>query len=108
MNREECKRCVSGDGEASLTQRHESHVCHLLNGVVNVVADDSSPEQCRGIEGYLHPDITCTQAVGLNEMAAVSGNQPVVAESDESSRGNLGPCWPIVWRKPSSPSVHLG
>jgi hypothetical protein len=42
--REECKQCVDGDGEAMLTKCSESHMRHLLDGVINVVADDGSPE----------------------------------------------------------------
>jgi hypothetical protein len=86
MNREDCKRCVGGDGEAVLAQRGESHVHHLLDGVVDVVADDGSPEWCHGVKGYLHPDLTRTQAVGLKGMAAVSGNRPFVAEPVESAQ----------------------
>jgi hypothetical protein len=62
-NREECDRCVSGGGEAALTQLGESHVCHLLDGVVDVPAHDGSLPWCSGVEGYLHQDLTHIQAM---------------------------------------------
>jgi hypothetical protein len=94
-NREECKRCVSGDGKAALTECRASHVRHLLNRIVNVVADDGSPKWCCRVEGYHHPDLTCTQVVGLKGTAKVSRNRPIVAKSNrahKSSHGNPGQC----------------
>jgi hypothetical protein len=82
-NREEHNRYVSGGGEAALTQRRESHMCHLLAGVVDLAAKDGSLLQCHGVEGYLHPDLTHIHAMILNGTAAVEGDQPVVAEADE-------------------------
>jgi hypothetical protein len=57
-------------------------VCHLLDGVIHLAANDGSLPWCRGVEGYLHQDLTHIQAMGLK---AVDGDQPVVAKSDESA-----------------------
>jgi hypothetical protein len=86
MNREECKWFVGSDSEAVLTQRGESHMRHLLDGVVYLVADDGSPPRCCRVEGYLHPDLTSAQAAGLIQTAAVGGYRPVVAESDKRTQ----------------------
>jgi hypothetical protein len=48
---EECDRHLGGGGEAALTQIRESHVCHLLDGVVNLIADDGSYPWCHGSKG---------------------------------------------------------
>jgi hypothetical protein len=85
-NQEECKRCVGGDSEAVLTPCSESHMHHLLDRVINIIVEDGTPKQCCGVEWYLHPDLTRTQAVCLNWMAAVSGNRPIVEELDESAQ----------------------
>jgi hypothetical protein len=63
---------------------------HLLDGVVYLIADDGSPPRCCGVEGYLQPDLTSAQAVGLIQTAAVGGYRPVVAESDEHTRALMG------------------
>jgi hypothetical protein len=85
-NREECKRFVGSNSEAVLKQRGERHMRHLLDGVVYLIADDGSPPRCCGVEGYLHPDLTSAQAMGLIQTAAVGGYRPVVAESDKSTQ----------------------
>jgi hypothetical protein len=85
-NQEECKWCVGANGEATLTQCHESHVRHLLDGVFNVIADDGSPKWCHGIKGYLHSDLTRSQAMDLKGMVAVSGNRAIIGESDKSAQ----------------------
>jgi hypothetical protein len=39
-----------------------------------------------GAMGYLHPDLTCTQAVGLKGTTAVDGDRPSVVEADKSAQ----------------------
>jgi hypothetical protein len=61
-------------------------VCHLLDDIVNLLPDDSSLPRCCGIDDYLHPDLIDVQVVGLKGMAAVDGNQPIVAKLNESAQ----------------------
>jgi hypothetical protein len=86
MNQAECKWCVGSDGEAALTQWSEIHMHHLFDSVIHLIANDgSSPWYCR-VDGYLHANLAHIQTIGLKGMAAVAGDQPVVAESDESAQ----------------------
>jgi hypothetical protein len=78
--------CVGGDDDAALTQHSESHVRHPVDSIINIIVDECSPEWCRGVKGYLHPDLTRIKAMGLKGMAVVIGDRPVVAESDESAQ----------------------
>jgi hypothetical protein len=77
---------VGGVGEASLAQGGECHVCHLLDGIVNLTSDDDSGPQCHGVDWYLHPDLTTVQAMGLKGSAAVDGDRFVVAEVNECAQ----------------------
>jgi hypothetical protein len=86
LNWEECNQCVGGGGEAALKQESESHVCHLLDGVIHLIANDGSPPCCRGVKGYIHLDLTHLQAVGMKGTAAVDRDQPVVVESNVSAQ----------------------
>jgi hypothetical protein len=61
-------------------------VRHLLDGIVDLTANDSSLPRCRGVKGYLHPDLTHIQAMGLKGMATVDGDRPVVAKSHQSAQ----------------------
>jgi hypothetical protein len=70
----------------SFTKCSEGDVCHLLDDIVNLLPDDSSLPRCCGIDDYLHPDLIDVQVVGLKGMAAVDGNQPIVAKLNESAQ----------------------
>jgi hypothetical protein len=85
-DQEERNRHVSDVSEAMLTKCGEGDVRHLLNSVINLAPHDGSLPWHRGVNGYLHLDITNVQAVGLKGMAVVDGNQPVVAELDKSAQ----------------------
>jgi hypothetical protein len=74
--RKEPDRHVGGGSEAMLTQRSESHVHHFHDGVINLLADDGSCPQCRGVEGYLHPDLAHVQAMRLKVTTVVVGIRP--------------------------------
>jgi hypothetical protein len=82
-DREELIRYVGGGGEVALTKQSESHVCHLLDGVIDLAINDGSLPRCRGVEGYPHPDLTHIQTMILKGTSAVVGDWPVVAEADE-------------------------
>jgi hypothetical protein len=82
-DREQSDRRVS---EALLAHGSECHMHHLLNGIVDLVSDDGSCPRCRGVDGYLHPDLTIVQAMGLKRTAAVDGNRPIVAEANECAQ----------------------
>jgi hypothetical protein len=57
MDREEHNRHGGGGNEAALTQGGESDLCHLLNGIIMLAADDGShPWRC-GVAGYHHLDL---------------------------------------------------
>jgi hypothetical protein len=73
-------------GEASLAQGSECHVRHLLDGVINLTPNDGSYPQCCGVDGYLHPDPTIVQAMGLKGLAAVDRDRPIVAEANECAQ----------------------
>jgi hypothetical protein len=77
---------VDGGGEAVLTQESESNMCHLLDGVVHLAPNDSSLPWFRRVQGYLHPDLTHIQAMGLKGTAMIDGYRPTVGESDESAQ----------------------
>jgi hypothetical protein len=49
--------CCSSD-EAALTQGGECDLCRLLDGSVELAADDGSHPQHRRVEGYHHADFT--------------------------------------------------
>jgi hypothetical protein len=78
-----CDRHVDGGSEAALTQRSEDHVCHLLDGVVNLAAGDGSRPRHHGVEGYLHPDPTHIQAMRLKGAATIEGDRPVVVKAEQ-------------------------
>jgi hypothetical protein len=41
------------------------------------------------IKGYLHPDLTTIQGMGLKWSAKVDGDQPIIAEVDECTQQHL-------------------
>jgi hypothetical protein len=59
-NRKQHDRRVGRVGEVSLAHGGERHVCHLLDGVIQVASNDSSDPWCCGVNGYLHPNLTTT------------------------------------------------
>jgi hypothetical protein len=69
-----------------LTHGEECHMCHLLDGVIHVTSNDCSGPRCCGVDGYLHPDLTTSQAVGLEWPAVLDRDRPVVAESHERAQ----------------------
>jgi hypothetical protein len=64
-NREERDRRICCAGEAVLTKCGEGDVCHLLDHIVNLIPNDGSLPWHRGIDRYLHLDLTDIQAVCL-------------------------------------------
>jgi hypothetical protein len=59
---------------------------HLFDDVINLTTDDDSYPQCRGVDGYLHLDLTTVQAMGLEGSAAVDGDRPIVAKANECTQ----------------------
>jgi hypothetical protein len=51
-NWEKRDRHHCGSGKATLTQRGECDVCHLLDGGVGLAADDGSHPRLHQVEGY--------------------------------------------------------
>jgi hypothetical protein len=51
-NQEERNWHLRGSGEVALTQGGEGDMCHLLNGVVELTADDGSHPWLHRVEGY--------------------------------------------------------
>jgi hypothetical protein len=86
MDQEKRDRRVDGGGEAPLTQGSECHMLHLFDDVINLTPDDDSYPQCRGVDGYLHLDLTTVQAMGLEGSAAVDGDRPIVAKANECTQ----------------------
>jgi hypothetical protein len=72
-----------GGGDTELTQGSESYVLHLLDDIVNLAPDDGPSPQCRGVKGYLPPNLTNIQAMCLKRMAVVEEDWLVIAEVDE-------------------------
>jgi hypothetical protein len=84
LNREKRDRkCCSSD-EVVLAQGGESDVRHQLSTGVGLAADDGPQPRLRGVEGYLHADLTLAHAMGHGQSATVDRSVPVVAEMDES------------------------
>jgi hypothetical protein len=57
MNREESGRHLDSGGEVALTKSGEGDECHLLNGAVELAADDGPHPWVYGVEGYHHADL---------------------------------------------------
>jgi hypothetical protein len=83
MDQEERDRHLEGGREAVLTQGGEGDMRHILDGMVWVAADDGSHPQGHGVEGYLHPNLTHVQTMGLKWATMTERNIPVVAKTDE-------------------------
>jgi hypothetical protein len=64
MNRGEHSRHLGSGGEAALTQGGETDECRLLDGVVDLTADDSPHPQVHGFKGYRQADLPHVQAMG--------------------------------------------
>jgi hypothetical protein len=79
-------RRVSGVSEALLTQGSECHGRHLLDDIINLTYDDGSYPWCRGVDGYLHLDLTTIQSMGLKGTAVVDGDRPITAETNECTQ----------------------
>jgi hypothetical protein len=60
-----------------------SHVHHLLNGVVYLVADDGSPPRCHGVSP---PGPHTHSGCGPEGTTAVDGDRPSVVEADKSAQ----------------------
>jgi hypothetical protein len=58
-------------------------VCRLLNGAVELAADDGSHPWLHRVEGYHHADLAPIQTMGNKRVTAVDRNVPVVAEMEE-------------------------
>jgi hypothetical protein len=72
-----------GVGEAGLTQGGECDLCRLLDGLIQLIPDDSShPRLCR-VKGYHHVDLALVLAMGHRHAAAVDRSVPVLAELAE-------------------------
>jgi hypothetical protein len=84
-NRKECKQAVGGVSEVALAERCESQVCHLLDAIIKVAADDGSSERCCGVEWDLQPNLARIQAVSMKQMTTIGRGRPIVAESYESA-----------------------
>jgi hypothetical protein len=95
---EQRDRHGGGGGETTLTQGGESHMCHLLDGIINLTANDGSRPWCRGVKGYLHPDLTNIQDMGPKRTTGVEGDIPVRAKADN--------CIPHQPRKPRAVLAH--
>jgi hypothetical protein len=85
-DRKERDQRVGGVSEVSLTQGGECHVRHLLDGVIDLTTNDDSRSGHHAVDGYLHPNLTNIQAMGLKGSTAVDGDRPVVAEADECTQ----------------------
>jgi hypothetical protein len=106
---------LSGSGKAVLTHGGESNVCHLLDSIIKLVAEDGSRPQCHGVKGYNHLDLTSIQVMGLKWTVVVEANIPIIAEADKcilhhlmETHGNTVRCWPMERRLPSSPREKWG
>jgi hypothetical protein len=96
MDWEQCDRCVSGVGEVLLAQCSECHVHHLLDNIVNLTSNDGSYPRYCGVDGYLHPDLTTVQAMGLKWLAAVDADRSIVTEENECAQQHSRKAW-AVW-----------
>jgi hypothetical protein len=86
LDQEQSDRHAGGVGEALLAHGSECHVRHLLDGIANLAPDDGSYPWRHGVDGYLYPDLTTVQAMGLKRTAMVDGNRSVVAEVNECAQ----------------------
>jgi hypothetical protein len=62
---EEHDRHLDGGGEAALTQGSEGDECHLLDGAVELTADDGPHPRLCGVQWYHQADLTHVQAMVL-------------------------------------------
>jgi hypothetical protein len=81
--REERDMHLYGSGEVALTQGGEGDECRLLNGVIELAADDGPYPRLHGVEGYHQTDIIHIRAMGPREAVAVERDVPFVAETYE-------------------------
>jgi hypothetical protein len=70
-------------------ERSTWFLSHLFDGIVQVTFDDGSGAWCHRVDGYLYPNLTIVQVVGLKRVATVDGNRPIVAESNECTQQHL-------------------
>jgi hypothetical protein len=104
MNQEERDWHCGGVGEVALTQGGECDLCRLLDGLIQLDADDGCHPRLHRVEGYHHTDLTLVVAMGHRYATAVNRNVPIVAELEECvvqysrNPGDAGP-----WNKGSHP-----
>jgi hypothetical protein len=78
----------SAIGVSAVVARLRSHrevraTHHLLDGIIDLAANDGSLPQHRWVKGYLHPDLTHIQDVGLKGTVEIEGYRSVIAKADE-------------------------
>jgi hypothetical protein len=83
MNQEDRDWHRDGVDEAALTQGGEGDLCRLLDGFVQLDADDDCHPWLRLVEGYLHANLAPVLAMGHRHAIAVDKNVSVVAELGE-------------------------
>jgi hypothetical protein len=69
-----------GVGEAGLTQGGECDLCHLLDGLIQLDADDSCHPCLHWVEGYHHVDLALVLTMGHRHATVVDRRVLVVAE----------------------------
>jgi hypothetical protein len=72
-----------GVGEASLTQVGECDLCRLLDGLIQLDADDGCHKRLHRVERYHHVDLTLVLAMGHGHVTAVDRSIPIVVELAE-------------------------
>jgi hypothetical protein len=95
-------------GEAALTQGGECDSCRLLDGLIQLDADDGCHPRLRRVEGYHHADLTPVLAMGHRHAIAVDMNIPVVAELEECVVKNSREPWAMLTRGAKAPILSDG
>jgi hypothetical protein len=79
---------------------------HLLDGIINIASNDGSCPSFHGVDGYLHLNLTIILAMGLKWMAAVHGDWPIVAKSNECTQQHSWKTQAVLARVPQT-TVHI-
>jgi hypothetical protein len=108
MIREECGRHLGGGGKAVLRQGDEGDECRLLDGVVELTANDGPHPWAHGVEGYHQVDLPYVQTTGRRQATTVEMVISVVAEVTECVVQHSREPWVVLARGNKPPILGEG
>jgi hypothetical protein len=83
LNQEKCDRHHCGSGEATLTQRGECDVGHLLDSAIGLTVNDGLRPCILLVGGDRHAGLAYVQIISHRQAASVDWDFPVVAKTKE-------------------------